>query len=260
MQNIHPSPTRKTNPDFPRRLRKRGEDNLKWLQAGLGSQRGTAVVLIGGKDNLAFRLRAAQAHVRDSFTPSHWSHCFLLFGIERSVAATPIYEIALDPPNGFGFPGSTNGMQEGTLGRYASAERYPNIAVVQIPVDVAKAADILRRFPQQRAILDAVDLMVRWLAYGWGAGDAGNPLFEGFGIPSAAMIELVCNAAGYDITPNTPSRASTPESLWQATKWWWEFPRVGKEHPTGSFVIGDAMGDQSQSRWERRLKSYARTR
>lgn len=59
-----------------------------------------------------------------------------------------------------------------------------------------------------------------WLAYVWGAGRAANPLLDSQGIPSAAMVELVLGGAGYDLTPGLESRASCPEAIWQAARWW----------------------------------------
>lgn len=248
------------NPRFVRKARKTGEDNVQWLKRQLKGYETVAIVLVGGRNNLAFRLRAAQAHLRFNFTPSHWSHCFLLLHGARDGA---LYEISLEPPRGFGFAGATNAMQESTLASYASVTDWPNIAVIRVGSMKSKeAADALLHFAKQRAVLDAVSLLVRWLAYAWGAGSSGNPILEGLGLPSAAMIETVCNACGYDISPITPSRGSTPEALWQATKWWYQTPRtvdsaaverseeeLPPDLPTGAFIIGHALGDSTEGRW-----------
>ena len=52
-----------------------------------------------------------------------------------------------------------------------------------------------------------------------------NPLFDGYGMPSAAFIEALCAANGYDLTPGLESRASCPEAIWQAARWWHEFQK-----------------------------------
>jgi hypothetical protein len=59
-------------------------------------------------------------------------------------------------------------------------------------------------------------LILRWLAFVWGAAGAGNPLYESMGIPSAAMVEVVFVELGFDLTPGLESRASYPEAIWQA--------------------------------------------
>ena len=76
---------------------------------------------------------------------------------------------------------------------------------------------------KQRAVLDAIDLIVQWLAYVWGVARSANPLLDGLGIPSAAMLEIVIGASGFDLTPGLESRSSCPEAIWQAARWWHEY-------------------------------------
>lgn len=262
--DINVSDAPRPNPKFVRVPRKKGEDNVRWLERQLKGYTGVAIVLAGGRNNLSFRLRVAQAHLRFSFTPSHWSHCFLLLQGTRDGVA---YEISLEPPRGFGFAGATNAMQEAPLTSYESVDQWPNLAVIRLAaIDADKAADSVRHFAKQRAIVDAVSLLIPWLAFAWGAGNAGNPVLEGIGLPSAAMIEAVCNGCGYDISPTTSSRSSTPEALWQATKWWYHAPRTAKaaekewkegelppDLPVGAFIIGHELGDQREGIWSETL-------
>lgn len=110
---------------------------------------------------------------------------------------------------------------------YAAVARYPNIALVGIPTGGKltwnQMVPTFKTFQKQRTSLDAIELIIRWLAFVWGAGRAGNPLLEGFGIPSSAMLETVFSALGHDLTPGLESRSSCPEALWQAIKWWHEY-------------------------------------
>ena len=87
----------------------------------------------------------------------------------------------------------------------------------------------VERFQQQRIVIDAVQLLLAWLGYAWGAGRAGNPLLDGLGMPSAAMLETVTGAAGFDLTPGLESRASCPEAIWQSARWWHEYHEENKE-------------------------------
>ena len=200
-----------------------GEDNLAWLARTVNSAEGSVVVLVGGTSPTAFRLRVAQAHVRHDLYPSSWSHAMLLGRVGKKLSATEIHEISLEAPRGPGFPPPTNGVQKGTLAAYASTALYPNIAILHIPVPLQDVLSALKRFTMQRAVLDAVDLLVRWLAFAWGVSGTGNPLLDNHGIPSAAMLEVVFGAAGFDLTPGLESRASCPEAIWQAAKWWHEY-------------------------------------
>ena len=221
MLNILRAPTNVPNEAFQRTPRVTRQRNVAWLaEHAKSAESSTHVVLVGGVDEVAFRLRIAQAHARDTFDPSTWSHVFF--------AAPPPFDpgttvVEIPPLSGIArFPPPTNGVQKATLRKYDDPRAYPNIALLVLPVAWAETLRCIELFMTQRAVLDALDLMVRWLAFVWGAGRAGNPLLDGFGIPSAALVEVVMSAAGFDLTPNVPNRASYPEAIWQSAKWWQE--------------------------------------
>jgi hypothetical protein len=219
--------------EVPRRSR---EDNLQWLKRNLPTAGGSSIVLVGGRSPTSFRLRVAQSHIRHDLTPSHWSHVMLLGSSTTALARTIVYEISLEASGGFGFPPPDNAVQEGTLGQYARPRAYPNIAILNVPVAQKDVLEALKKFKMQRAVLDAVDLLVRWLAYVWGSTHTGNPLLENYGMPSAAMLEIVFSAVGFDLTPGLESRASCPEAIWQATKWWHEYYEKQNKQPlTGAY-------------------------
>lgn len=224
--------------------RKKGEDNLDWLSRNLPAGDVTQVVLLGGKSQTAFRLRLAQAHLRHDLVPSYWSHVFLLRPA-MNFAASGVDEISLEPARGFGFPAPANAVQKGRLTPYRDPVRYPNIAVLGVPVAQKEVMKALDRFKMQRAVLDAVDLVVRWLAYTWGVARSSNPLMDGLGIPSAAMLETVFGAAGFDLTPGLESRSSCPEAIWQAAKWWHEYyERDNLPGITGAYYTPDPIYDE----------------
>lgn len=208
-----------------------GEDNLAWLGRAtqtlttkfgnaLKSQELIRLVLLGGTDPVSFRLRTAQAHIRHDLTPSSWSHVVLI----HPKSSSQVYEISLEPQGGFQYPVSTNGLQNGNIESYRDRAIYPNIALLGIPssdkLTWEKMNQTFHQFQKQRTSLDAMELIVRWLAFVWGAGRAGNPLLEGYGIPSSAMLEIIFSALGHDLTPGLESRSSCPEAIWQAVKWW----------------------------------------
>lgn len=222
--------------------REPGEDNLQWLGRNMPDGDHAVCVMVGGTDPVSFRLRTAQAHARHDLMPSHWSHVMLLDKAARSVGSTVVHEISLDPPRGFGFPPPTNGVQEGRLNAYGDPEEFPNIALLDIPVGREEVMGSLSRFQKQRAVLDPVGLIVQWLAYLWGVSNSPNPLLQRLGIPSAAMLEVVIGAAGYDITPGLESRSSCPEAIWQAAKWWHDY--YGEQNRTalaGAYHVGQRL-------------------
>lgn len=229
MLNIVASTAKELNPDFEQAPRRRGEDNEKWVQRHLKTLAGeegpkgmSYLVLIGGKQKSYFHTRVAQGHLRNDMSPSHWSHVALLQGSGPTPKGA-IWEIALEPAEGFGYPPSDNAVEEAHLSNYASKNMYPNIAVMRVPVKLSAMKKTILQFKRQRVDLDCVELLLLWLGYVWGVGRADNPLFDGYGMPSAAFVEALCSANGYDLTPGLESRASCPEAIWQAARWWHEF-------------------------------------
>lgn len=233
MINILSSNARSPSSLFKKEPRNPTENNIQWLRRMDLDWNQTVLVMVGGKSATDFRLRVAQSHVRSDLSPSHWSHVMLLGSseddltfreiTEENLNAAKVTEISLEPLLGFQFPTPNNGVQEGNLNRYSNTENYPNIAVLQVPVSREAVAAAIRRFKMQRAVLDGVDLIVRWLAFVWGVARSSNPLMDGMGIPSAAMLEIVIGAVDFDLTPGLESRSSCPEAISQAAKYWHEY-------------------------------------
>jgi hypothetical protein len=238
MLNIRSSTATAPNPNLLAAARMGRENNLRWIERHLPEGgAGVSLLLVGGVDTVHVRLRLAQAHLRHDFSPSSWSHVALLGPRANDIAKTPLQEIALAPAGGLGFPPPDNGLQVGALGGYRDPRRYPNVAVIHLPVERAAIEDAIDRFRMQRMALDAVELLVLWLAFVWGVGRTGNPLLDGQGLPSAAMLDVVLGAAGYDITPGLESRASCPEAIWQAVRWWHGFyDTQSGDTPGGTFT------------------------
>ena len=90
-------------------------------------------------------------------------------------------------------------------------------------VKLSAVLESLKTFKRQRAVMDGPNLIVNWLAYLWGVARSPNPLLEGQGVPSAAMLEIVIGTCGFDLTPGLESRSSCPEAIWQAATWWHEY-------------------------------------
>ena len=218
---------------------KRGKDetNLAWFQRNLktletedDAEGAAYLVMVGGKEKTHFRLRVAQSHIRHDRSPSHFSHVALLRASGWARGGS-LWEIALEPKGGFGFPPADNGVQTGALNNYASQNQFPNLAVMRLPVKLADMQRTLKTFKQQRTDLDCVELTVLWLAYVWSVRRAENPLLDGYGTPSAAFIEALAAANGFDLTPGLESRASCPEAIWQAAKWWHQFYKLANTAP-----------------------------
>ena len=239
MINILSSGVKDPSADFVEAERKSGQDNLAWIRANIKDATDqTVLVLVGGKSETSFRLRVAQSHVRSDLMPSYWSHVMMLDKFADDFGATTIHEISLEPHEGFGFPVPENGVQTGKLRQYARRSEYPNVAVLNVPAKFSEVTAALEKFKKQRAVLDAVDLVVQWLAYVWGVARSANPLLDGLGIPSSAMLEIVIGACGFDLTPGLESRSSCPEAIWQAARWWHEYyAGQAKTGLTGAYTI-----------------------
>jgi hypothetical protein len=273
MLNAMASTAETKNPGLVDSTRSRGEDNVEWLErqlqdlemrrevsAGSASadaskktdREPTYVILFGGCDRAAFRLRLAQAHLRDDLWPSHWSHVALLGAPQAEFSKTDLYEVSLQPRLGFESSIESNGLQTNTISRYSRAQIYPNICILRLEIPVVawlqrrdeQVASVLEMFRRQRAVLDAPELVLVWLAFLWGVGRTPNPLFEGHGVPSAAMVDAILSAVGFDISPSIDSRLSSPESFWQAAKWWHEFYEGNQTDPIiGRYYIHNRIDE-----------------
>ncbi len=226
------SPAVTRNPDVIERVRAPGEDNLAWIgrmvQEGLveTGPNWSLLLLVGGDDPLSFRLRVSQSHVRHDLSPSAWSHVVFVPKLAPTLAESQVREVSLAPASGFGkygFAPPRNALQDNRLGAYADPADYPNIAILSAPVKAADVGESLDRLAAQRSILDAPQLILRWLGYCWGVGVPASPLTEGFGMPGAAILEAAFAAKGFDLTPGLESRSSCPEAIWQAATWWHQF-------------------------------------
>jgi hypothetical protein len=218
----------KPNPRFVEQKRRPNErTNIAWLERAAPADHGRVeILLVGGRRSVDFRLRVAQSHVRHDLTPSHWSHACLLGPRDaKNLANTMILETSLEPSRGFGYPPPRNAVQLERLGRYRSVRDWPNVATLQIPLARAKIEDQVLEVFRSRSVVDLVALSLRWLGFAWGVADAGNPLLDGVGIPSTVLVQTLVGAAGFDITPSLPARASCPEAIWQATTWWHDYYR-----------------------------------
>src|SRR6266540_467689 len=105
-------------------------------------------------------------------------------------------------------------VQRCPLDDYDDPEHFPNIAVLQFTKDSQPIRDNVERITGQRNIIDLPSLMLTWLGYIWGTGRAGNPLLEGYGLPSAAFVETVYGLSRIELTPGLASASSCPEAIW----------------------------------------------
>jgi hypothetical protein len=214
------------------------ESNRAWLRrVGISS----GIILLGGSSLTHFRIRVAQSHVRHDLLPSFWSFVGILEDAQTFVSV----------PFGWSADASEvphiNGVQTCRLADYDDPLQYPNIAVLQFTDDVRPIHEHIERVKSQRNVIDLPTLMLPWLGYLWSAGQAGNPLLAGCGLPSAAFVETVYGIAGIELTPGLSSASSCPEAIWAAAKWWHQFYGLGMgmedaahaiaRIPSGHFVV-----------------------
>ncbi len=222
--------------------RLKNEDNLQWgtravADMGTGGSDGwTYVVLLGGNDTLSFRLRVAQSHLRSDMLPSYWSEAVLarLRG-ERVARARALHVPLLQPAQGV-FATRTNGVVDRPMRDFADPDHWPNIALIALPIAQTQILEKVETFKRSRGTLDALEHILRWLAFAWGAARTPNPLTDGIGLPSACMLEIACAAAKFDLTPGLESRASCPEAIWVAAMRWHEyFENFIGQQPVGRY-------------------------
>ena len=238
------SKTIQPNPKFERLDRADGEDNAQWLLRALasldagGGPDWTPILLLGGTDTLAFRLRVAQSHLRSDMLPSYWSTSALLRIDAARPARARVVQVPLLQPDDGSMATRNNGVVDRPLKTVVDPQRWPNIALIALPVPLATVLDKLDAFRASRNPIDALEHALRWLAFAWGVARSPNPLHDGIGLPSACMLETICAAAGLDLTPGLESRASCPEAIWVAARHWQDyFVAFNDRQPVGRFCV-----------------------
>ncbi len=255
MISVRQSPEAKGNRQLQHEPPQPGETNSQWL-ARLKQREG--VLLIGGSALAHFRIRVAQSHLRKDLLPSFWSLAGILDGDRFSTAPLDgLGDASLVPLN--------NGVQTCRVADYSEPERYPNIAVLHFAKDPAALRENIKRVQSDRSIIDLPALILEWLGFVWGAGQRGNPLLQGHGLPGAALVEAVHGLSRIELTPGLSSASSCPEAIWQSAKWWRSYyqetagataPTHAGAVPSGYYAIRqEAAAAVEHERKKRRVKS-----
>jgi len=233
--------------------RKSNEQNISWLKQAVTScaienvENPGLILLAGGNDPVSFRLRVAQAHLRSDFLPSAWSVALFIQDIDPiNLGESTTLGIDLTPKEWYpdhGYAPASNAIQVGKLSRFADKSRYPNLALLAIPVPSKDIAEKIRQLYKERFMLDLSALLIRWLQYSWGIGTAANPLHEGYGFPSAAMLNMAFSANSFDLSPGMGGAISSPESIWQAARYWHEYYEsdISRTPIFGAYVMSHSL-------------------
>lgn len=233
-----------------------GKDNLQVFGAALEAfaqqkvgNRGVAVIgLLGQNDLPGFVLRTAQSTLRWDRRPSLWSHAFLIAAPvddprdPKTLAATPVWEVALHARDGELALPERNGVTEGTLGAYKDPELDANVAFLAVKMSDAEARSVVERARQpnlDRIRFDFLEMLAAWQGFFWARGRAPNPLEQSVPLFSSAYLDMAFEAISLDLTPGASDRNSAPEHLWNSAVWWHEaFQEMG--HPiSGVYVLRD---------------------
>ncbi len=232
------------NPDLRLFTRAAGEGNMRWGERAAwemkaaGPDKWTYIALLGGADTMAFRLRVAQSHLRRDMLPSFWSEVILVELANASIVGAHAIHVPLAQPEGPAFSTRDNGVVVRPLADFDDPAAYPNIALLALPVPQAAILRRVEHFRRSRSTLDALEHVLRWLAFAWGVARTPNPIHENYGLPSACMLETVCAAEGFDLTPGLESRASCPEAIWATARRWQDyFKQSGGRVPFGRYWL-----------------------
>ncbi|MCG8907716.1 hypothetical protein [Pseudomonas sp. DP-17] len=233
------------NPEIFELPRTEKLSNSQWLDLALRDLQlpgdWTLVVLLGGRDLLAFRLRMAQSHFRQYMEPSYWSDCLLISAPAGDIGQSSAFHVPLMQPE-LPFPPARNGVVETLLSEFDSVETWPNIALLAYPVERQQVLDKLELFVERRQVFDSLANVLRWLAFAWGVNGAPNPVHEQVGLPSACMLDMVCSAAGLNVAQTLTAYGACPEVIWGSANYW-QRQRGGTANynyqaPLGRYFVG----------------------
>ena len=226
--------------------RPKRESNTSWLQRAYADftirnkNQWSFIVLAGGKDIAAFRIRVAQSHLRSDMLPSYWSDCALLKVISSDLTDASIFNLPLLQPSTASYAPARNGLVELPLSKIPNQKDFPNLALLAIPVTQNDIHAALDTYKKSRVAYDAVENILPWLAFVWGAGSATNPLMQQIGFPSAVMLNQLFSAQGFDLAPGINRNLSTPEAFWSGIKHWQDYYSKTQQNgllPQARYVI-----------------------
>lgn len=237
--------------DIYKMARSKREPNQEWLKRAYSSfeldnlDDWSFIVLAGGKDVASFRLRVAQSHLRGDMLPSFWSDCAIFKIHNGDFASAGFFNLPLFQPANATYAPTRNGLIELPLKKLPTQKDFPNLALLAIPVPQKQILLSLAEYEKSRVSYDAVENILPWLAFVWGAGNAANPLMQQIGFPSAMMLNQIYAANGFDLAPGVNANLSTPETFWSGAKHWQDYYSKTQQNgllPKMRFVI-DHMYD-----------------
>lgn len=244
MLPVRQSPDTDSNADFVKDERATRQRNAAWIQEWRAKEADFCspgdVVLLGGRSVADFRVRVAQSHARHDLTPSYWSLVGVVDEDRESILTAPLWP--LQSPDRVPV---SNGIRTLPLADFDDAVAWPNIGIVRFPGTRQKPVECVKRLAKQRSIIDVPTLILPWLGFIWGAGAAGNPLLNGYGLPSAVLVEAAFGLAEVELTPGLATASSCPEAIYQAAKWWSGFYQQASgrrrsktaRHPVGRYKV-----------------------
>lgn len=227
------------------------EANLDWLKRAYESfalenmADWSFIVLAGGKDVAAFRIRVAQSRLRGDMLPSFWSECALFKIQAGDFSSAVFFNLPLFQPATASYAPTRNGLVELPFNKLPTQKDFPNLALLAIPVPQEKILASLAEYKKARVSYDAVENILPWLAFVWGAGNTVNPLMQQIGYPSAMMLSQLYSANGFDLAPGVNANLSAPETFWSGVKHWQDYYSKTQENglqPKMRFVV-DHMYD-----------------
>lgn len=257
--------TSEKNEKFSLLARIRNESDAKWLKRAYddlelnNSTQWSYIVLTGSKGISAFRIRTAQGHLRSDMLPSYWSDCGFLEVSEKEFADSNFYNLPLLQPETESYAPIRNGLIKSSLSYLLNSHKFPNIALLAIPVTQKDIVSKLEIYQKSRIAYDAVENIIPWLSYVWGIHP--NPLLQQIGFPSAMLLNHLYGASNFDLSPSINNNLSTPEVFWNGAKNWKEFysSTVGDSLlPRGRFIIDHAYDiDESKENLSRSKQNPA---
>ena len=171
--------------------------------------------------------------------PSYWSECGFLKLRNRKFTNSSLFCLPLLQPETGSYAPKRNGLVEYPINTLMCSQKFPNLALLAIPVAEKSIVDKLKTYQESLIAYNAVENIIPWLAYIWGVGNT-NPLIQQIGFPSAMLLNHLYSANNFDLSPSINNQLSTPEVFWNGVKNWSEFYIATKDKeslPKGLYVI-----------------------
>lgn len=199
--------------------------NKKLLSFFSDNHKPGTVGLVGTDDVIGLAIRAAQGTVTQDYSPSLWSHCFILGearfdlrGLDETKTRSP-YIFESDLKVKLFKPQLRNGAQENWIGKWC-VEKVEHAAVIDFGLSAEETEDVLAaglQLVDEQVLYPIQELLGTWWAIITARRWEENPIDDPHAMYCSSFVRFCYRKAGHDFISGSLAVSNTaPEDIARA--------------------------------------------